>query len=675
MKKFLWPGVLVAAAVAVACGGSDHGPFTDPTAGGSTSMAGRPGHAGSSGSGGDTSMGEGGAAGETSVGDPLLPIVRITSPTAAKDPDVDTVVTSQPVRVLCDASASKAAGATIDTSTVKIEAFGADGKAIGTPMTTSSQNSSDANEFVASFPITDVPNGALSFKCSVNDKSTPPKVATTTIGTFLDKGPTISVVSPAAASAFALSTPILFKFNVLPAPLSSSDKLAAVDDTKKKVTLTVNNQAIDLTGAQDPKDHTLYSVSVKLNDLMLFPKPPAGAVPVEIDAWNQRGTKAVLAYTFEIDGTPPTIAIVSPTPGTVVGNHVTLEFTVTDTQSGVDPSTVNVTVGTASPVYYSSQQNSGWALKDSTFDYSFTTDKLGLIQAHVQVNASDYAANAAAGQSTDLYLDNQAPIIDLDPPAIQERRNSNNAYTCSEPFYPLGASPHDGDVVQSAGVYRALVWDLTNSIDGEGIQHLAGTAKTSVTLYATPGDSKTPLISAKGGTTCNTVASDVYESLVPIDPSGSSYFDSKAPVIPSYCGAGTASTPPDHLCTANVSDLTRVIDHNVIGQTEPVVYAIKGLSGAECTGQDWSLVDAGLPNGWVCLAAVAQDKVLNPAVSRPLRVCLNSTAPGKIKPSCAISSEVPPSCTDGCTLPPTFLSAVISAQFQATPYIDLPKGQ
>jgi hypothetical protein len=149
----------------------------------------------------------------------------------------------------------------------------------------------------------------------------------------------------------------------------------------------------------------------------------------------------------------------------------------------------------------------------------------------------------------------------------------------------------------------------------------------------------------------DTAAKPALEQLSPLPPAGTSFYDSSAPVFAGICTAGTDAIPPNPLCT-NVTALTRVIDHAVVGVTEPVIYAIKGSSTAECDGQDWVLPDAGLPNGWICLAAIAKDTVGNVGISAPLRVCLNDTS--KVAPACANSSTTPPSCTDGCTVPSHF---------------------
>lgn len=667
MKYFALLGVLL---FVVACGSKNgHAPVVDTGGGGtfSTSVGGTRSvsHGGSGNAGGD--LAGGGAAGEAGAlgADSLAPTVKITSPQPVSDPNTGAVVTGNLVQVLCDVAAASAAGATIDTHTVKIEAFDAKGVALKTAATASTQNPMDANEYGASVSLVGVPNGPVSFACSVADKSLPAKTTSTTVQTFYDQGPTITVANPLPLSSFSLKKDVLFKFSVTAVPLDSADKLAAVDVAPGKVTLRVDNQPIDLSAAQDPKDPTTYSVDVKLSDPIQFPKTPTGVVPVEISAWNKRPIKATLPYTFNIDGTPPVIQIVSPTTGQVVGGHVTLEFTVTDSQSGVDPNSISIVLNGLPPIPFDGTPNSGWAVSadGKTFDYGFdsnSSDINGQVQVHVVIQASDKATNAAAGATEDLYLDNHAPIVDLDPPQLRERKKTGaTTFTCSAPFDPLGNSPGDATVVLPAGIYRALVWDLTNGIGGLTVEHLAGTDPTSVVLYA-QSDPATPLLIAKHNTKniCDDLATDAaakpaLEDLVPIAPTGTSYFPSSADPIVGTCTAGADGMPPNGLCAANASDLTRVIDHAVVGATESVIYSLKSSNPEECTGQNWVLVDSGLPNGWVCIAALAKDKVGNLGISAPLRVCLDD--PKKTAPACALSSTTPPTCTDGCIPPGHFV--------------------
>ncbi len=684
MKYFVLVGAILA--LAVGCGSKNDAPiYAGGGSGGSTSTGGSTGHSGSgnrAGSGGSSvSGGDAGAAGDDGSSDGLAPKLEITSPTAVKDPNAAGIVTNSSLQVLCDVTPSSAPGATLDTQTVKIQALDQKGMPITTSATASTQNPKDGNEYGALVSLVSVSNGPISFTCSVSDKSSPPVVTTTTLSTFYDQGPTITPISPLPNSPLSLKNKVLFKFSVAPAPLSAADKSAAVDTSSGKVTLNVANQAI--TGlAADPNDATTYSVNVDLNDPVLFPKALAGTIPVTIGAFNARGVQAKNAYTVDIDGTPPTITIVSPATGKVVGGHVTLEFTVADAQSGVDPATVNVTLNSLAPIFYDPAPLSGWSVSadGATFDYGFDSNSSeinGAIQVAVVIKAADKATNQAAGVSEQLYLDNQPPIVDLDPPKLQERRFvAGTTYTCSEPFDVLGNSPNDLSVVPSAGIYRGLVWDMTNEVDGEPVLHLAGTDQNSVILYAQP-DASTPLLVAKHNTNnvcddLNTtaVATPKQTGFIPVLPQGSSYYDAAAPAIPGVCIDGTDTQPPSFLCTANASDLTRVIDHGVPGTTEPVIYSVRWSNNEECTGQAWSLIDAGLPNGWICMAAIAKDTVGNVGISAPLRVCLNSTAPGKTPPACATSSTTPPTCTDGCTPPGHF----VSTSNGAANVLDLPKN-
>jgi hypothetical protein len=94
-----------------------------------------------------------------------------------------------------------------------------------------------------------------------------------------------------------------------------------------------------------------------------------------------------------------------------------------------------------------------------------------------------------------------------------------------------------------------------------------------------------------------------------------------------------------------------VVQHDVRGVNEPVVYGMGGLTGLECTGSAWNpIAISENVDGWICYAARADDKKANTGFSRPLRVCYdNPNIPGS--PACADGGSIPPTCTDGCTAP------------------------
>ena len=110
--------------------------------------------------------------------------------------------------------------------------------------------------------------------------------------------------------------------------------------------------------------------------------------------------------------------------------------------------------------------------------------------------------------------------------------------------------------------------------------------------------------------------------------------------------------------------MTTVIHHGV-GSIEPVIYAIEPVNNALdvlCTGKEWDVATAismatedGKPRlGWVCLAARAVDRVGNPGISPPLRICLDDgTKPARC------DQIPPPNCTDSCTPPAHFETRVV----------------
>ncbi len=150
-------------ALLVACGSDKHGAFVPPGGdgdgdGGATARAGSgnsSGRGGSGGRGGNGNMagsadiaGQGGSAGMS----PAAPVIEITTPGAAKDPNVDTILVEDQVTVLCTVTKSSASGAKpVDPSTVKIALLDADGKPLKTNAGATTSNDS---EYSSTFVLT-----------------------------------------------------------------------------------------------------------------------------------------------------------------------------------------------------------------------------------------------------------------------------------------------------------------------------------------------------------------------------------------------------------------------------------------------------------------------------------------------------------------------------------------
>lgn len=530
--------------------------------------------------------------------------------------------------------------------------IGADGKV---------RTTENTDEYAASFILTDIADGAISFTCSASDQGMTPRAASDSVATYVDHGPQVTLKNPVPNSARPLTPALLFKFSVLPVPLSAKDKSDAVTD----VSLKVNGVAIEGIAAHELEAKPgEYEVPIDLNDTKVFSPAPSGPVPVRIVATNKRGTVHTADFTFNVDSLGPVIQIISPsTPNQFVGGKVTLNFTVTDPVAGVDPATVQVLLNT---VPFTFDPKNGWA-NPSTNSFSFTFDTKNFsankVQLAVIIRAKDLAGNPSDGASILYYLDNTPPVVDLAPPLLQEVNRDNS--TCSAKFYPLGGSPRDLDVIEDLSRFRALLWDFGNSVNSQDAFYFAGIDNSNTNtvphLYFQTDTSK-PLLkysdSTKHGQTCDTIADETLPltTLVPLQPTGNAFFPASAPPISGICSPGSQTTPDKAQCNG-LSDLTRVISREVASGSVPAVYVIPP-DGLQCTGTQYQITNIAPKDGWICAAVSAVDLTGNRAVSAPLRLCLDSAEyPGT--PACAMSSVSPPSCVSDCVAPAPFAPGFI----------------
>ena len=664
MKYFALLGALLL--TVVACGGTaDHGMVIDEGTAGRMGSAGRSGSsAGSSSMGGEPGGGDAGAGGEAGAAERnlLAPVLEITAPTAVGDPNNGDVVTGSSVMVTCSATQSTAAGSQpVLTSSIKIQMFGADGKQIGKDGAVLS--TTNAGEYGASFVLTNVPSSVISFSCSATDTSTSANSTKVTISTYYDAGPIIAVTDPGDKSAHPLGV-VQFNFSTLPNALVPRDAGAAVSG------VTLNVDGLDITDFTPITNKPgYYQASIDLNNPIKFPQTPVGVVSVVITAKNKRGTTATSHTTFIVDSTGPLITIISPSTDGVqfVTGQVTLVFKVVDEMggSGVDPSSVTVKVGSTGAVVPYKEGNSWHSADGITFTYAFSVQNVeAATQVNLNINAKDYAGNKALGTSASYYVDTIAPIIDLDPPSVQELDHTTGR--CGEPFDPLGDSPSDGDTIHDDAFLRALLWDLGNDAIAEnGITFFSDIdTMVGVRIYFQEDPTKPLLKSDTPDTPCNQIADMTlpFLNLVAIAPAGASYYDAAAPT-PDRCIDGADTVPPKRLCGEN-SALTRVIQHEV-ASTDAVsaIYGIRPGSPALCSGGQADMTSSISKDGWVCAAVAAQDKMGNTAVSAPIRFCLDALKyPGT--PACSGQSPpaeltcVPPA-PNSCTSPARFTRKLI----------------
>ncbi|HEX2672591.1 MAG TPA: hypothetical protein VHM25_17030, partial [Polyangiaceae bacterium] len=340
---------------------------------------------------------------------------------------------------------------------------------------------------------------------------------------------------------------------------------------------------------------------------------------------------------------------------------------------GVAENTVKLILNNGAPFVYSKDDKNWTHPNEGTFTYTFDTKNFdSKISLNVNIRADDKAGNASDGASILYYIDNVAPIIDMAPPELQEVKPNGAKALCSDPFFPLGRSPKDLEVVGSVTRLRALLWDEGNAADGQDAFYFSdidnSNTNTIPHLYFQTDPSK-PLLKnldpTKHGEVCNAIADETlpFVTLVPLAPTGAASYRSSAPAISGVCDAGTEQEQLK-LCSGN-SDLTRVIQHE-FGLSTPVVPAVYVVppDAFQCTGSQFELTNIADADGWVCAAVTAIDRTGNRSVSPPLRLCLDAAPPsGSNKyagsPPCAVSSVDPPSCVQDCVPPPGFTRTFI----------------
>jgi hypothetical protein len=649
-------GCCLVSLVSPACGGEDRTPPFEGKGG----TAGRGGASGASGKGGTTS--EGGAAGETAAGaggqaggdTAGQPIVRITSPVEVSDPDSEAVLTGDEVTVTCEVD-----GEDVDESSVLIELLHEDEE-----LTEEAPGvrEGSTNEYFADFIIADIPNGALSFRCSASAEDAN-LTGTHEIDTLVDHGPTITVISPEIDSAHSLEGAIRFEFTVEALPLAAGDSRAEVDE----VVLVVEGMEVEAGDLDEPEPGT-YVTTIDFSDSVRFPDPPVGTIPVEIHATNRRSptpVEASLFYSFIIDGEGPVISIVYPEGNAVVGGEVPLQFSVDDPLAGVDPDSVVVTLNTTE-YRYEAMDRWSWANGVFTFRFDSTLLADSQMQATINIAATDLAGNESReGASTVLYLDNVPPIVDMDPGFVREY--SVRDEVCSRAFDPVGESPNDLDVVPAVTPeIRTLVWEQTNSASGAMQLVHSGVDASTVSVFLQPDPATALLIDTDGNGTCDDLAVEglVRQVLVPIPADGEAWFLQPpldhpdltlAPAV-GDCPFAANDEFPVALCDQQNSDLTRVITQfrsDSPGDAR-TIFGIGTLDEPFCTGRQWEIGALSTDyEGWVCLASRALDNVGNVGISAPLRLCFDD--PDRAgTPACALGSTEPPSCADDCSLPARF---------------------
>lgn len=162
----------------------------------------------------------------------------------------------------------------------------------------------------------------------------------------------------------------------------------------------------------------------------------------------------------------PVITINSPTSGAhITNNKPTIQFSITDDDSGVDPDTITVKIDNGSVV------STGITKTPSGKNYtcSYTPESaLGDGSHTIYINAKDHDGNAAVQKSVQFTVDTVAPTLNISSPADNLKTNEDTV-TVSGTTNDATSSPVtltiNGDpvTVQSNGSFSKVV----NLTEGE----------------------------------------------------------------------------------------------------------------------------------------------------------------------------------------------------------------
>lgn len=603
------------------------------------------------GSGGRTNTGEGGAPPTQSVNE-NAPIVELRAPEEGE-------VLTNSLEASCTATRGdgEAAGA-VEAGSIAISIE--DEKSL--PVKTSPVSPGAGDEYNASIDLSSVDPGRYSVVCSATSSGTTPLTTTHRVDVLIDHGPRIEAISPIAEGFIARSGQHDFRVKISPVRLFAGDTDADLDGTP---VLIIDEKEFTLEPKKD-EENVFWVEAIDFEDETIFPDEPPGNTKVSVRAKNIRGVAGSLDYPVYVDGVGPKISVSSPSSGSIVGTRATFTFQASDDYSGVDWESLVVEVKDVEIPF--DPDSPRWSQSGNTAVLELVTTDLSVgTQMSVNATVRDLAGNQSSdGAESTYYLDQQQPILSLDPPNLRTHQTQNDLLVCSHSFDPLGAAIGHGDSTFNLALFRAFAWDMTNEEAGQLNLHYATVDSSSLRLWMTPAGAPLVVDTNQDGI-CDDISASVdvdvdTVELGPLGPSGAPFLgdgtgDITNPDMTGSCAysSNPETTPPAGRCNGD-SDLTYVTGQALSGTTIPAVYATLIGSGPTCTGDQQSISAlVGDVEGWICAAVRGSDKAGNVGVSAPIAVCLdNSEVPGQ--PSCwGQGSAGAPDCKDDCT-PLTFPS-------------------
>jgi hypothetical protein len=500
------------------------------------------------------------------------------------------------------------------------------------------------NTYSGSLDLSGVASGDLLLAATAFDLAG--KKGSTTVAVTRDAGPTIKPYDPKPPpKTYRGMAPIFFS---VVNPLGG-----AAFDIKGTPTATVQKVQFPLNVVPGQSPPTWQGM-IDFHDPQ-FGQGLSGDQVLTITATNNSNTTATANLPFTVDEEGPIITFLKPAPGAFVGGVIDIQVQIDDI-SNVDDASVSASFGGANACPNMMQcsvaltrmpPNNG--MQSDIFAGTFDTRQLpaSFVLPLFTVQASDLLGNQAQ-QSEEIIIDNVAPAIDLDPPNdFRVWKYSSNIRECSQPFDPVGAdAANDGDVVGQLIWLRARAEDRGNLATGQTVKFISTIDPATVEVWVIKASDAPLIVDSDGDGICDEInpalvpgmaitmsGQAVQVAMAPIGVAGSPDFESKPltdPPVPFLnCQAiGEAGAqPPMTRCNIGADSPTYDLGYTDNGM-EPAIYTIPPIAaGITCQGLQFDSLN-GVPDGPICVAVQAKDKVGNRNVSRPLRLCLDKNGVG-----------------------------------------------
>lgn len=244
-----------------------------------------------------------------------------------------------------------------------------------------------------------------------------------------------------------------------------------------------------------------YPVTVKATD-------EAGNVTTKSDTDSTLGSSLKLTVK---ETTAPTITVTSPTAGAYLSNNKpTITWTVTDADSGVNPSTIGITIDSGSKVTGDTITKT---LSGTTYTCTYTPASALSDGSHtVKFDASDYDGNAASQKNVTFKVDTVPPTLSITAPADKLVTN-NKSVTLTGTTNDATSSP----VTLTVTVNSGSATSVTVSSSGTFSQALTLTEGTnSIRVVATDAAGKSTTVTRT--VTVDTVAPTIKSVTITPNP-------------------------------------------------------------------------------------------------------------------------------------------------------------